>query len=404
MSVSNASRPKLIYLVTEDWYFWSHRLPMARAARDAGFDVAVATRVDEHRARIEGEGFRVHPLFWRRRAVSPIDNLRAVAEIVALYRRERPDVVHHVAVKPTVLGAAAAVLAGVPGVVNALTGMGYTFTGDDLRSRLLRLPIGLALRFLLNRRGSRLILQNPDDRAMLERAGLIRGADVVLIRGSGIDTGHYQPLPEPPADPVRIAVVARMLDSKGIPVLVEAYQRLRARGVDCGLILAGDPDPENPTSIPRARLEAWAREPGVSWLGSVADVRTVWRDAHIAVLPAVSREGLPKSLLEAAACGRPIVASDVSGCREVARPGENALLVPPGDPAALADALAVLIGDADRRRRLGEAGRRLVLSDLAAERVGARVVEVYRGLLPAAAPPLLPRVPRVIPAPEGTAP
>ena len=380
MACPERSAPKLLYLVTEDWYFWSHRLPQARAARDAGFEVAVATRVGGHRARIEAEGFRVLPLSWQRRSVSPAQALAAVREIDAIYRRERPAIVHHVAMKPVLLGGLAAIAAGVPAVVNALTGLGTAFLGSGgLKGRIGGLAARLLLRTVLKRPNGVLILQNADDRDLLVGRGLVPADRVRLIRGSGIDTRHFSVLPEPEG-PVTIGFVGRLLEDKGVRPLVEAHRMLRAQGLDLRLILAGTPDPENPTAIAPAELERWKALPGLELPGHVADVREVWARSHIAVLPS-RREGLPKSLLEAAACGRPIVATDVPGCREVARAGENALLVPPDDAAALADALGTLARDAGLRRRFAGASRRLVESDMAADRIGASTVELYRALL-----------------------
>jgi len=376
----NALRPKLIYLVTEDWYFWSHRLPMARAAQRAGFEVAVATRVAEHGERIRAEGFALHPLGWRRRDIGPWASLRAIAEIYRLYSRERPLLVHHVALKPAVLGSAAALLAGVPAVVNAVTGVGFVASSPSLRARLLRRPMDFALARLLERANCRVIVQNEDDRALL--LSLSAGADerVVVIRGSGVDTAHFRAAPEPAAPPVVAGYAGRLLTDKGIATLIEAQQSLRRRGSDLRLVLAGAPDPENPSSIDTATLARWRALPGVTWLGEIGDIRTLWSAAHIAVL-ASRREGLPKSLLEAAAMGRPLVATDVPGCREIAHDGENALLVPPDDAVALAAALERLAGDAELRRRFGAASRGLVEGELAAGAVGAATVACYLSLL-----------------------
>ena len=375
-----AARPKLIYLVTEDWYFWSHRLPMARAAQHAGFDVAVATRVAAHGERIRAEGFALHPLRWRRRDIGPWASLRAVGEVYRLYSRERPLLVHHVALKPAVLGSVAALLAGVPAVVNAVTGVGFVASSPSLRARLLRRPMDFALARLLERPNSRVIVQNEDDRALL--LSLRSGADerIVVIRGSGVDTTHFRATPEPPVPPVTAGYAGRMLADKGVAVLVEAQQSLRRRGGDLRLVLAGTPDPENPSSIDAATLAAWRALPGITWLGEVDDIRALWSIAHIAVLPS-RREGLPKSLLEPAAMGRPLIATDVPGCREIARDGVNALLVPPDDAGALAAALERLADDAELRRRFGAASRALVESELAADAVGDATVACYRSLL-----------------------
>lgn len=372
--------PKLIYLVTEDWYFWSHRLPMARAAQAAGFAVAVAARVAEHGERIRAAGFVLHPLTWRRRSIGPVAGLAAIVEIARLYRRERPDIVHHVALKPAVLGSIAALLAGVPAVVNAVTGMGFVASSPRLSARLLRRPVSLLLTRLIERANSRVIVQNADDRQLLLALNPRAAPRIAVIRGSGVDVDYFAAAPEPPAPPVVAGFAGRLLADKGVATLVAAHQRLRRSGLDLQLMIAGTPDPENPTSIDATSLARWRALPGIRWLGQVPDIRSLWHEAHIAVLPS-RREGLPKSLLEAAAMARPIVATDVPGCREIARAEVNALLVPPDDVDALAAALARLAGDADMRRRFGAASRALVLTDLADHAVGAATVALYRRLL-----------------------
>jgi glycosyltransferase involved in cell wall biosynthesis len=372
--------PKLIYLVTEDWYFWSHRLPMARAALAAGFDVAVATRVEAHAARIRAEGFTVHPLRWRRGDFGPLAGLRAIAEIYRLYRRERPDLVHHVSIKSAVYGGVAAFAAGVPAVVSSLTGMGYALASEGVAARIARLPVILALRLLLAWPRSVLVVQNEAHRRALLARAPGAASRIAVIRGSGVDTGHFSALPEPPAPPIVLGFVGRLLADKGVRVLIEAYRTLLARGAPVRLLLAGVPDPESPTSIPEAEIEGWRSLPRLTWRGQVSDVREVWAEAHIAVLPSF-HEGLPKSLLEAAACARPIVATDIPGCREVAITDVNALVVPVGDAVALADAIERLVRDDALRRRLGAASRSVVEPDLSDARIGADTAALYRRLL-----------------------
>ena len=376
----SAVQPKLLFLVTEDWYFWSHRLPMARAALAAGFTVGVATRIDAHGERIRAEGFALHALGWRRGEFGPLAGLRSIAEIYRLYRRERPDLVHHISVKPVIYGGLAAFLAGIPAVVSSLTGMGYSLASQGLRARIARLPVSLALRLLLAWRRSVLVVQNEAHRTALLALAPGAGDRIVVIRGSGVDTGHFTALPDPPERPVEIGFVGRLLADKGVRVLVEAYRRLLARGVPLRLVLAGLPDPESPTSIPEAEIRTWLALPGLTWLGQVSDVREVWARAHIAVLPSF-HEGLPKSLLEAAACARPIVATDIPGCREVAIAGRNAVLVPVGDAAALADAIERLARDDGLRQRFGAASRSVVEPDLSDAHIGAETAALYRRLV-----------------------
>jgi len=380
LTAMGGAAPKLIYLVTEDWAFLTHRLPMAEAARAAGFDVAVATRVAKDAERIRALGFALYPLAWRRSALSAFAGVRDIWEIYRLYRRERPDVVHHVALKPMIYGGIAAMLARVPAIVSSLTGAGYLFAASSFKARLMRFPVTVVLRALLARRRSVVVVQNEELQAFVLRLAPRHADKVALIRGSGVDTAQLVSLPEPAARPVTLAYVGRLIADKGVRTLIDAHQAALRRGVAVRLLLAGTPDPENPTSIPAAEIEAWRRLPQVTLLGYVADVRQVWAAAHVAVLPSL-HEGLPKSLLEAAACGRPIIASDIPGCRAVARANINALLFPAGDAAALADAIERLVRDDALRQRLAAASRGVVEPDLSAATVGAATVALYRRVL-----------------------
>ena len=375
----NGRAAVIVFLVTEDWYFWSHRLPVARAARAAGARVIIATRVEKLGAEIEREGFELVALPWRRRSHNPWSELRAFLAIIALYRRERPDIVHHVAIKPVVYGGMAARLAGARIQVNAIAGLGYVETSRQPRARVLRGVFNSVLRFAWSGTGVHVIVQNPDDRAALSRTGLVPAAHVHMIRGSGVDVERFVSSPEPPAPPVRAIYGGRLLWSKGIRELVDAALVLRARRVPVEVVLVGDPDVENPESIPADAVKSWVHDGLVKHEPWADDMTSVWRGAHIAVLPSY-REGLPKALLEAAACGRPLVATEVPGCREIARDGVNALLVPPRDAGALADAIAKLALDAPLRARLGAAGREIVVNEYAESIVVKETLALYRSL------------------------
>jgi glycosyltransferase involved in cell wall biosynthesis len=375
--VTEAAAPRVIYLVTEDWYFISHRLPMARAARNAGFEVHVATRIDRHGAAIDAEGFHLHPVSWRRGSLDPRDLVRVVREVRKLYRSLKPDLAHHVALPATVVGSLAAI--GLPIVcLNAMTGLGTMFINDTAKVRMTRAILRLALRALLKRSGAAVLVQNLDDRAVMERLG-VNGDRIALIPGSGVDIDAMTPSPEP-AEPITLAFVGRLVESKGIRTLLAAHDRLSQRGRDIQLLIAGLPDPANPTSIPPQEIEAWTRRPNVKHLGFVEDIGSLWASAHTAVLPS-HREGLPLSLLEAAACGRPLVATDVPGCRDIARDGLNALLVPLHDTDALTDAIDHLALDPQLRRKFGRAGRELVELQFSSQRIGRDLVALYRRLL-----------------------
>jgi glycosyltransferase involved in cell wall biosynthesis len=373
--------PRVLFLVTDDRYFISHRLPMARAAKSAGYEVHVATHVSRFGDAIKAEGFVLHELSWEKAGQTPFTLARDVLIIRRLYRSVRPDIVNHVALKSVILGMLAA-FGMKMAKVNIITGLGSGFIGRDIKGRLLKSVLVAALRLLLNGKRTVSVVQNSDDRATLIAIG-INPETVNLILGSGIDIDNTEPLAEP-SGPITVGITSRMLDDKGIRPLVTAQSKLQARGLDIRLLLAGEPDPTNRSTLSEAEMKAFAAMPGIEWLGHIDDVKTVWERAHIAALPS-RREGLPKSLLEAAAFGRPIIATNVPGCREVARHGENALLVPVDDAAALAHAIETLANDRELRARFGANGRRAVENCFSSAAIGSQIVEIYTKLAP---PPL----------------
>jgi len=376
-SLTAPSRPRLVYVVSEDWYFLSHRLPMARAAREAGFEVHVATRIVEGREKIAAEGFRPHHIPFARGRLSLPASLATIRALRRLHRELRTDIVHHVSLQPTVLGQVATRGLDI-GSVNALTGLGFAFASATAKAALVRTALRAVLRRLLNRPRTVVIVQNDDDRRALRRLG-IRDDHIGLIAGSGVDIRRFRPLPEPDG-PFTVAFVGRLLEDKGIRILVEAHRILRARGLAVRLLIAGLPDAANPASISPREVGDWDIEPGIHWLGHVKDISTVWAEAHVAVLPS-RREGLPLSLLEAAACGRALIATDAPGCRDVVRPGTTGLLTPLDDAAALADAIAWMDSHPDDRRRFGAAARTMAEQEYAAGLIGQEAVAVYQRLM-----------------------
>jgi glycosyltransferase involved in cell wall biosynthesis len=378
---SQAGRPKLVFLVTEDWYFCSHRLPVARAARDFGFTVVVATRVRAHGGQILDEGFALRPLAWRRRGDGLPGAARAIRQIARLYRTERPDLVHHIALKPVLFGGIARRLAfggsaNGPVVIDSIMGLGSGFSDKRVGAALRRPLLAASLRFATQGTRRWVIAQNPEDRAELSKLG-IDANRIALIRGSGVDTGYFTALPDPETRTVTVALVSRMLREKGVLDAVAAIRLLRARRLQVQLLLAGPVDLDNRDSLTNEQLASLGAEPGIEWLGQVADVRAVWRRAAIALLPSTYGEGVPKALLEAAACARPIVATDVPGCREVVRHGETGILVPPHDLEPLAGAIAELVENPALRRAMGCAGRVLVERNFAEQIIARETLDLY---------------------------
>lgn len=370
---------KVLFLQTEGSSFYSHRLPMALAVKAEGHEVVVAAREGEHGELIRGAGLRLIPLPWRRSSINPFYELYLAARIVRLYAAERPDLVHHVSAKPILYGSFAAAVCGVPAVVNALIGLGFVFISENLKAHIIRGLVCRALRAAFSVRNSVVIFQNEDDRGLFVRGGFVPVDKTVLIRGSGVDAAHYSPRPEPGGVPL-VVLPGRMLWDKGVGEFVEAARLLRGEGVHARFALVGDRDEENPAAVPSAHLEQWKAEGVVEWWGYRADMLEVYAQASIVCLPSY-REGLPKALMEAAACARALVAADAPGCREVVRDGETGLLVPIRDAGALAGALRRLLTDAALRRRLGENARRLAVAEFAQEKIVAQTLRVYRDLL-----------------------
>jgi glycosyltransferase involved in cell wall biosynthesis len=376
-----ADHPRLLYLITEDWYFWSHRLDLARAAREAGYDVIVATRVTDHGERIRGEGFQLEPLEMVRRSRNPFREVIAVAELVRLYRRVKPDVVHHVAMKPILYGSLAAWLTRVPSVINAFAGLGYAFM--DERSGLLRWCVKAAFRTVLRVSHSVALVQNQDDQDRLVGEGVVPASRTRIIAGSGIDAAVYSLQPQPSGIPV-VVLPARMLWDKGVGEFVEAARQLKRKGVQARFILVGRRDEHNPAAIPESRLKEWVQEGVVEWWGHREDMPAVYAAVMLVVLPSY-REGLPKVLLEAAACGKAIVATDVPGCREIVRDRFNGLLVFPRDSTALAAAIEELLSDQALREVMGRRSRTRALVEWSSPRITEQVLGLYRDMVTASA-------------------
>lgn len=375
---ADGARRKILYVVTEDWFFASHFLPMARAANSLGLEVVVATRVARHRAAIEREGIRVVPLQVERGQLKGV--VGQVRSLTALIAAEQPTIVHCIALRSILVGGRAAARAGIRRLVLAPTGLGNLWTETGMRAALGRRAMLSTVRRL---RGadSVFLFENHDDALSLGLSES-KGDRVAFVNGAGVDPVEFPVQPMPAGEPLRLAMVARMLWPKGPAITVEAFRLARRGGLDVELDLYGLPDPSNALSVPVGQLWAWGSEPGIRWHGQAEGVPEVWRQSHIAVLPTYYREGLPRALIEAMASGRPILTTDVPGCRELIRDGVEGLLVPPRDPASVATAIARLAGDRALVHRMGAAARRRFEEHYTVDRVMEQMAAVYRSLLP----------------------
>lgn len=352
--------PKLLYFISEDWFFCSHFLERAQAAQRAGMEVVVLTHVGQHGERLRSAGLRLIALRMERSSTNPLRELDVLRQLWQVYRAERPALLHHVALKPILYGSLVARCLGLRGVVNAPVGMGHVFTATGLKGRVLRSAVRVALRALLNPPRSKVVFENEEDLASSVQSGAVHAADAVLVRGAGVDTTMFAPVPRPAGVPI-VVLGARMLRDKGVLEFVEAARLLRSRQVALRCVLVGAPDLANPSSLTREQLECWQAEGVVEWWGHRSDMAQLLQQCHLACLPSY-REGLPKFLLEAMASGLPVVSTDVPGCRQAVVHEETGLLVPARDASALADALAALAADPARRLLMGQRGRARALA------------------------------------------
>lgn len=375
---------KFVFFANTDWYLYNFRLSTALHLASQGVEVVMLSPPGDFGVRFADHGIRWVTLGAMDRAsLNPAREAWTVRELVRAIKAEQPDLIHNFTVKCAVYGALAARLANVPAVVNAVAGMGYVFTSNGAKARMLRPIVSALIRGTLGSGHSRLILQNPDDADAFTRARLVESDNIRLIRSSGVDTGRFCP---PDGDceprPLRVVLAARLLWEKGVGEFVEASRLLRQCGRNIQFLLAGMPDPGNPGSVERAQVERWVDDGLVDWLGHVNDMPALLRSADVMALPSYYREGVPKSLIEGAASGLALVTTDLPGCREVVtRHGVDGLHVAPRDARALAEQLATLDDDRALLRRLGDAARTRALADFDERMVIAKTVAVYGELL-----------------------
>ncbi|MCG3772525.1 MAG: N,N'-diacetylbacillosaminyl-diphospho-undecaprenol alpha-1,3-N-acetylgalactosaminyltransferase [Nitrosomonadaceae bacterium] len=369
-------RPRLLLVITEDWTFWEIRLGLARIALDAGYEVTIATHVTAHAERIQQEGFRLIPIMMQREGRNPLRELLTVLELVRVYRRVCPQVVQHVAMKPVLYGSFAAWVTNIPFVINVFGGLGYAFTDRPQEASDLRFILQRGLRWAIALSRSVVVVQNPDDRNVLVREHIAPSSQVRLIAGSGVDVQRFVPVDPPAGDPI-VMLAGRMLWDKGVGEFVAAVVRLKERNVRARFVLVGRCDQGNPTAIAEAQIRRWAQDHGIEWWGHREDIPEVIGRATLVVLPSY-REGLPKVLLEAAACGKAVIATDVPGCRDVVQHQKTGLLVPARDPVALADAIARLLGNHELRIAMGASGREFVVREHSQEKIGQHFLDLYQ--------------------------
>jgi glycosyltransferase involved in cell wall biosynthesis len=374
-------KARILIFATEDWFVRSHFTSLVRRGVAEGYEVLVAARLSGAHDALQAAGARIIPFPSARSAQSPSSLAHDMMRLTHILNRERPDLVHAIALRPIALAAIARERAPRAARVFALTGFGHLSASPGWSNRLIQGILTGVIGGQVRRGLARLLVENADDRLLVERtAGRLPDRNVTVLPGAGVDADFFVAEPTPPEPPVRVGLVARLVHSKGVDIAVEAVRRARAEGPGIELLIAGAPDKDNPRAYDPSELGHWARTPGVRMLGRVEDIREVWRQAHVACLPSRGGEGLPRSLIEAAACARPLIVTDVPGCRDFVTAAMG-LVVPPEDPEALAAAMIRLAQDPERRMAMGEAARARVLQDYTIQHVADLVAQVWADAL-----------------------
>jgi len=378
---------KILFVCTEDWFFHSHFLPLIEAAKQSEFDsIFLATSIGSKYKEIEQLGVKVVSVDFERASKGFFSNLKLLRQLKYAIHAIEPDIIHFISLKPVLVGGLAALFFRSSAKVFHITGLGTLGEGNSrkvklLRSILLRLPA-----LYLRQKNTELLLENPDDFEFLKNYDLAPDTPTTILGGAGVDPGLFPDLSLRPAaigrsKKVTLAFVGRMIKTKGVDVLAEAMTSLRIRALDIHLDLYGKPDPANPGSYPMKTLENWNNEANITYQGFSADVVSVWKNSDICVVPTRTREGLPRAMLEAAACARPLIVTDVPGCRHFVQNGVEGLVVPPEDADALATAIAKLANDPLLRATMGKAARQRVLDAFTKDRVIKDVARAYDRLL-----------------------
>ncbi len=377
---------RFVFFANTDWYLYNFRLSTALQLKSQGAEVVMLSPPGEFGARFAEHGIRWVTLPMDRASLNPVREAWTLRQLVRVLKAEQPDLLHNFTVKCAVYGAIAARAAKVPAVVNAVAGMGYVFASDRFKARVLRPVVSALMRNTLGGGHSRVILQNADDADAFAASRLAPSRNIRVIRSSGVDTGRFRPAPRDAAErrPLRVLLAARLLWEKGIREFVDAAILLARQGRDIEFLLAGTPDPGNPGSVTQQEAERWQQQGVLNWLGHVDDMPSLLRRVDAMALPSYYREGVPKSLIEGAACGLALITTDLPGCREVvAQHGVDGLHVPPRDAHSLADALARLDDDRELLRRLGDRARQQAMEHFDERLVIRKTLEVYGELLPA---------------------
>ena len=370
---------KVLLVANTGWNLYNFRLPLARFLRNRGIEVVLVSPKDAYVEKLQAEGFRWIELWLSRRSINPFVELFTISHLTWIYVREKPSAVHHFTIKCVLIGTVAAKISGIKAVLNAITGLGYIFNSSGFKAKLLKPIIMFLFKLILTARRVQVVFQNMDDLNFFVQEKLIIPQRTVLIRSSGIDLNRFSPSSthlKPSSHPV-VLFASRLLTEKGIIEYVQAAYILKNRGINATFQIIGAPDPGNPSSIPQTVLSQWQKDKIVDIKGHVDNIENFIALSTIVVLPSHGGEGVPRILLEAGAMEKPLVATDVSGCREVVDHGKNGFLVPVKDAVELANAIEVLLQDSALCKAMGKAARKKVLREFDVRDVIRNTAKAY---------------------------
>ena len=370
---------RLIYIVSEDWVFVSHRLTLAKQAIKDGYDVAVITNISNHEDVLLSAGLKVFNINFCRSFKRPFSDVHSIYQLIKLFRLLKPGVIHNVGLKISLISSIAAFIARVPVAINAYTGLGYVFSSNDMLARVIRLLLNSPLKYLNHRASTWVVFQNEDDEALFENSNLINKERTLLIKGSGVDVIEFPFSDELPGQ-LKVMLASRLLWDKGVGEFIKASRQLKISYPEVTFVLVGDVDEQNPLSLTKGIIDSWVNEGFIEWWGHKQNMSEVLKLAHIVALPSY-REGLPKVLLEAASIGRALVATDAPGCREIVRDGVNGFLVQAKESKCLAEAIEKLILNKELRTQMGLKSREIIETELSSEIINKQFIELYNSAI-----------------------
>lgn len=373
---------KILFIVNVDWFFISHRLPIAQNALESGYEVVIACRFTGHKVELSGMGFKVIDIPFNRSGSGLFSELNTIKAIKKVIDEVQPSIIHAVTIKPVLYtGLMLKIVKRDIPFVAAISGLGYVFSASTSRAKITKLIASFFYKIALSQKYKTIIFQNTSDEAILTIVAKLSTKDKALIKGSGADLSVYNYFPEMNNNTINIVMACRLLKEKGVYQYIDAAKIVKDHFLNVKFLLVGTPDVENPNTVSQDEIDSWASQGLISYLGHRSDIPDVFAESNIVCLPSFYGEGVPKVLIEAAACGRAIVTTDNPGCRDAVIDGETGIVVPVRDASALASAIMKLIADPVLRLSMGKKARLFAEQEFDVKNVVSKHMEIYRTLL-----------------------